>query len=133
MKPIKASIPRLLPHGCRVVACENSGARLLKIISVKNVKGVKGRNPSAGIADYVLASVVEGKPDMRKTVVAAIIVRQKKAFRRLDGFHVKFEDNAAVVLKDEMGNPKGTMIKGPIAKEVSERWPAVSKIASLIV
>jgi len=133
MRPVKASIPRALPHGARLVACDNSGARILKLISIKTVKTVKGRKPAGGIGDYILASVVEGKPDMRKQVVAAIIVRQKKPIRRLDGTRVKFEDNAAVVLKDEMGNPKGTMIKGPIAKEVSERWPAVSKIASLIL
>ena len=133
MRPIKASIPRALPHGARIHACDNSGARTLKVISVKNLKTVKGRMSAAGIGDYILASVVEGKPDMRKQVVGAVVVRQKKAIRRFDGTRVKFEDNAAVVIKDDMGNPKGTMIKGPIAKEVSERWPAVSKIASIIL
>ena len=70
---------------------------------------------------------------MRKQVVPAIIVRQKKEFRRADGTRVKFEDNAAVVLKDEKGNPKGTLLKGPIAKEVAERWPAVAKLADMIL
>ncbi len=133
MKPVKARITRMLPHCARLVACDNSGARILKVISISNTKTVKGRKPSGGIGDFIQASVVEGKQEMRKQVVAAIIVRQKKPIRRLDGTRIKFEDNAAVVVKDEMGNPKGTMIKGPIAKEVSERWPAVSKIASLIV
>ncbi|MBT5342362.1 50S ribosomal protein L14, partial [Candidatus Woesearchaeota archaeon] len=59
--------------------------------------------------------------------------RQKKEFRRADGTRVKFEDNAAVVLKDNKGNPKGTIFKGPIAKEAAERWPAVAKVASIIV
>ena len=70
---------------------------------------------------------------MRKTVVPAIIVRQKKAFRRPDGTRVMFEDNAAIVLKDMKGNPKGTIFKGPIAKEVAERWPAVAKVARIVV
>ena len=70
---------------------------------------------------------------MRKTVVPAIIVRQRKEFRRPDGIRVRFEDNAAVVLKDEKGNPKGTIFKGPIAKEVADRWPAVAKVASMIL
>ncbi len=70
---------------------------------------------------------------MRKTVVPAIIVRQKKEFRRPNGVRIKFEDNAAIVLKDEKGNPKGTLIKGPVAKEVIERWPAVAKIAKIVV
>ena len=70
---------------------------------------------------------------MRKQVVPAIIVRQKKEFKRPEGTTVKFETNAAVVLKDDKGNPKGTMIKSAIAKEVTKRWPAVAKIASIIV
>ena len=93
----------------------------------------RGRVPAAGIGDFVLASVKKGKLEMRKTVVPAIIVRQRKEFRRPDGIRVRFEDNAAVVLKDEKGNPKGTIFKGPIAKEVADRWPAVAKVASMIL
>ncbi len=133
MKAVKASITRGLPHTANVTACDNSGARILRIISVKTAKTVKGRKPSAAIGDYVKCSVVEGKPDMRKQVVAAIIVRQRMPYRRLDGTRIRFEDNAAVVLKDELGNPKGTMIKGPIAKEAAERWPLVAKIAGVII
>ncbi len=133
MKDVKARVPRSLPHNARVIACDNSGAKILKIIAVKGHKTRTGRMEAAGIGDLIFASVVEGKPDMRKQVVQAVIVRQKKEFRRLDGTRVKFEDNAAAVLKDDFGNPKGTMIKGPVAKEVSERWPAVAKLSSLIV
>ena len=68
-----------------------------------------------------------------KGVVFAIIVRQKKEFRRPDGKRVKFESNAAVVLKDDKGNPKGTIFKGPIAKEACNRWPGVAKVASVIL
>ena len=133
MKAVKARVTRGLPHTANVVACDNSGARILRIISVKNYKGVKGRKPSAAVGDYVMCSVVEGRPDMRKTVVAAVIVRQRRPYRRRDGMRVKFEDNAAVVLKDELGNPKGTMVKGPVAKEACDRWPAIAKITSMIV
>lgn len=133
MKPIKASVGRPLPHYARVPACDNSGAKLLKIIAVKGHKTRTGRYAAGGIGDVIMCSVVEGKPDMRKQVVEAVIVRQKQSFRRPDGTRVKFEDNAAVILKDEFGNPKGTMIKGPIAKEIAERWPAVAKLATIIV
>ncbi len=133
MKALKASITRGLPHTANVNACDNSGARILRIIGIKNAKTVKERKPSAAIGDQVACSVVEGKPEIRKTVVMAIIVRQKMPYRRRDGTRVRFEDNAAVVIKDELGNPKGTMIKGPIAKEVAERWPLVAKIASSII
>lgn len=133
MKAVKAHITKGLPLQARVITCDNSGAKVIKIVSVKGHKTVRGRVPCAGIGDMVMASVKKGKLEMRKTVVPAIIVRQRKAFRRPDGMRVKFEDNAAIVLKDEKGNPKGTIFKGPIAKEIAERWPAVAKIARMIV
>ena len=133
MKSIKATIPKCLPHGARVETCDNSGAKMLKIFSVKGHKTLKGKMPSARVGDLVQASVVKGRPDMRKTVVWAIIVRQKKEYRRMDGTRVKFEDNAAVVLKDDKGNPKGTIFKGAVAKEACERWPGIAKVASMIV
>ena len=133
MKAIKARITKGLQKGSLVETCDNSGAKVLRIISVKRAKTVKGRNPSAGVADMVMVSVVKGRPDMRKQVVFAVLVRQKKEYRRLNGVRIKFEDNAAVVLKDDKGNPKGTIFKGPIAKEVAERWPGIAKIANIIV
>jgi len=133
MKAVKSNVVRALPLEAYVIACDNSGAKVLKILAVKGHKTVKGRVPSAGVGDFVVATVKKGVPDMRKTVVPAIIVRQKKEYRRADGTRIKFEDNAAVVLKDEKGNPKGTIYKGPIAKEAADRWPAVAKVASMIV
>lgn len=133
MKDVQSHIGRPLPHNARIHACDNSGAKILKIIAVKGHKTRTGRYEAAGIGDIIFASVVEGKPEMRKQVVQAVIVRQKKEIRRPDGTRVKFEDNAAAVLKDEFGNPKGTMIKGPVAKEVAERWPAVAKLSTMIV
>lgn len=133
MKSITASIPKCLPHGARVETCDNSGAKVLRIFAVKGHKTVKGQMPSARIGDMVQASVVKGRPDMRKTVVLAVIVRQKKEYTRPDGTRVKFEDNSAVVVKDDKGNPKGTILKGPVAKEACERWPGIAKISSIIV
>ncbi len=133
MKAIKSHITKSLPSQAWVNTCDNSGAKVIKIIAVKGHKTVKGRIPAAGVGDLVMAAVKKGKLEMRKTVVPAIIVRQKKEFRRADGTRVKFEDNAAVVLKDLKGNPKGTILKGPIAKEAAERWPAVAKVASMIL
>ena len=60
-------------------------------------------------------------------------MRQKKEYRRAEGIHISFEDNAAVVLKDEKGNPKGTIFKGPIAKEACDRWPGIAKLARIVV
>ena len=133
MKAINARITRGLPVGTYIETCDNSGAKIIKIFGVKGHNTVKGRQSAAGVGDLVVATVKKGKPEMRKQVVFAIIVRQKKSYRRPDGTRVKFEDNSAVVLKDDKGNPKGTLFKGPIAKEACERWPGVSKLANIIV
>ena len=133
MQAINARITRALPVGSLIETCDNSGAKLLKIFAVKKLKTVKGRIPSAGVGDLVMASVKKGKPEMRKKVVFAVIVRQRKEYRRRDGTRIKFEDNAAVVLKDDKGNPQGTIFKGPIAKEACDRYPGIAKVASIIV
>lgn len=133
MHAVKANVTRGLPSGSFVPTCDNSGAKIIKIFGVKGHKTVKGRVPAAGVGDLVMATVKSGKPEMRKQVVFAVIVRQKKEYRRPDGTRIKFEDNAAVVLKDDKGNPKGTLFKGPIAKEACERWPGVAKLASIVV
>ncbi len=133
MKALSSKVTQGLPVGANVPTCDNSGAKLIEIISVKGYKGVHRRKPSAKTGDIVRAAVKKGRPDMMKQMVYAVIVRQKKEYKRSDGMRIKFEDNAAVVLKDDKGNPKGTIFKGPIAKEATERWPGVAKVASIIV
>ena len=133
MKAIKAKVSDGLQVGSYLETCDNSGAKVLKITGVKRGKTVKGRIPGAGVGDMVVAAVKKGRPDMRKKVVYAIIVRQKKEYRRPDGTRIHFEDNAAVVLKDEKGNPKGTIFKGPVAREAANRWPAVAKVANMAI
>ncbi len=133
MQPLKARVTRALPVGCKIETCDNSGAKIIRVFTVRNLKTTKGRIQSCGVGDLVMASVQRGRPDMRKQVVFAVIVRQKKEYRRADGTRIKFEDNSAVVLKDDKGNPKGTIFKGAIAKEACERWPGIAKIASIVV
>jgi len=133
MQAVTSSITKALPVGTVLETCDNSGAKEIKIIAVIGAKTVKGRIPSAGVGNLIMAAVQKGKPEMRKQVVHALIVRQKKEYRRADGTRIKFEDNAAIVLKDNKGNPKGTIFKGAIAKEVVDRWAPISKIASIIV
>nr|AJS13264.1 50S ribosomal protein L14, large subunit ribosomal protein L14 [uncultured archaeon] len=134
MRALKSSINRSLPIGARVNCVDNSGAKIIQIISVKGYKTRTKLLMKAGVGDLVTAAVKTGKLDMRHKLVHAVIVRQKKEFTRPDGTKVKFEDNAAITLKDvQLGLPKGTMIKGPIAKEVATRWSAVAKTASMIL
>lgn len=132
MKAISARVTRGLNLGSLVNAADNSGARIVKIVSVFGGKGTKGRQFSARVGDKVKVSIKKGDPDMRKKVFDAIVIRQKKEYRRLTGERISFEDNAVVILKDDK-TAKGTQIKGPIAKEVSERWPSVARIASTAV
>ncbi|MDD4878588.1 MAG: 50S ribosomal protein L14 [Candidatus Nanoarchaeia archaeon] len=133
MKAVPAYVARSLPLGARIQTCDNSGAKIIQLINVRTIKTTRRRVQSAGVGDLIMASVLKGKPEMRKQVVFGIIVRQKKEYRRPNGQRVKFEDNAAIVLKDDKGNPKGTMFKGPIAKEVADRWPLVAKVASVVL
>ena len=133
MKALTGYKVRALPVGARVATCDNSGAKVVQIISVKGHKTVRRRIASAGVGDLIKGSVVKGKPEMRKQVVTAIVVRQKKEFKRPNGTRIKFEDNAVIVLKDEKGTPKGTIFKGAIAKEAAERWPGISKVSSVVV
>jgi len=133
MKALSGFKVRGLPVGAMVPTCDNSGAKVVQIISVKGHKTVRRRLSAAGVGDLVNASVVKGKPEIRKQVVPCIIVRQKKEYKRPDGTRIKFEDNAVIVCKDDKGNPKGTIFKGAIAKEAAERWPAISKVSSIVV
>ncbi len=112
---------------------DNSGAKIIRLFTVYKMKTVKGRVTAGGVSDLIMANVMKGKPEMKKKSVLAVIIRQKKEYRRQDGSRVQFEDNAAVVVKDNKGNPQGTLIKGPVAKEVCERWPAIAKISTIIV
>lgn len=133
MKAILARRIRALNLGSLVNAADNSGARIVKIIAVKKGKGVKGRQMACGIADWVKVSVRKGDPELKGQVFDAVVVRQRKPYRRRTGERICFYDNAVVLLKDDKGNPKGTMIKGQVAREVIERWPHIAKISRLVV
>lgn len=132
MKAIRRNGSRGLPIGAEVECVDNSGAKVVKIIGVKGYKTVKRMLECAGVGDMVTAHVIKGKPDMKHEVVKCIVVRQKQEYRRPDGTVIKFQSNGVVVLKDDKGNPKGTIVKGVIAKEVGERYPAVARIASVV-
>ena len=133
MKPISANATAGLNLGEKLIASDNSGAKIVRIVSVKRGKGKKSRQGRAKIADWVKVAIKKGIPDMKGQVFDAVIIRQKKSYKRKNGERIAFEDNAVAILKDEKGNPKATQIKGPIAREVMERWPQVAKIASIVV
>ncbi len=123
---------RGVPVGSLIKCTDNSGARELRVIQVIGYKGRLRRVPAASVGDMVVVSVRKGTPDMRKKIFRAVIVRQRKPYRRRDGTWVQFEDNAAVIITGE-GEMKGSEIRGPVAREAAERWPRIASAASIIV
>jgi large subunit ribosomal protein L14 len=132
MKGLPGKQKRGLPTGAQLVCIDNTGAKVISVIAVPKYHGTRRRYPSAGVGDLIIASVKKGTPEMRRQVVNAVIVRQKRPFRRADGTIVQFEDNAAVITT-ETGETKGTDIKGPVAREAAERWPRIAATASMII
>lgn len=132
MKGIAGKQMRGVQTGTILDVVDNSGAKTISIIAVPGYHGVVRRQPAAAVGDIIVASVKKGNPEMRRQVVYAIIVRQRRPFRRSDGTMVMFEDNAAVITTEE-GETKGTDIKGPVAREAAERWPRIAATASMIV
>lgn len=129
---VSGNFPRLLPVGAFLEVADNTGAKKLQIITVKTIHGRKRRNVAAGIADMVVCSVVEGNPDMKHQVVPAVIIRQRKEYMRANGEHIKFYDNAAVVVTPE-GEMKGTEIRGAVAREAVQKWSALAGAAKLVI
>ena len=132
MKGISGTQTRGLQNGSQIDVIDNSGAKVIEIITVPRCHGVARRIPSAGLGDMVIASVKKGTPAMRRQIVFAVIVRQRRPTRRADGTMVYFEDNAAVIVT-ETGETKGTDIKGPVAREAADRWPRIAATANTIV
>jgi len=132
MKSITAKVNKCLEVGSYLRCADNTGATMIKVIAVKGFKGVKRRRARCGVGSWIICSVKKGTPKLRKEVVNAVVVRQKKEYRRKNGMRIKFEDNA-VVLVNEKGDPRGSRIKGPIAKEVVERFSTIGKIASMVM
>ncbi|KAJ3213345.1 hypothetical protein HDU67_002975 [Dinochytrium kinnereticum] len=121
-----------LPVGAVMNCADNSGAKNLYIISVKGFGARLNRLPAAAAGDMVLATVKKGKPDLRKKVMPAIVVRQRKAWRRRDGVFLYFEDNAGVIVNPK-GEMKGSAITGPVAKECADLWPKIASSSGTVV
>lgn len=121
-----------LQVGSYVQVADNSGAKEVMIVNVPLYKTRLRQLPAAGVGDLVVVTVKKGTPQVRKQISYAVVVRQKRPFRRPDGTWVAFEDNAVVLINQD-GSPKGSEIRGPIAREAAERWPRLAKLATIIV
>ncbi|MBD3312084.1 50S ribosomal protein L14 [archaeon] len=134
MKAVSCRMSKKLQLGTVLRIIDNSGVSKARIIAVKHYGGVKNRFPRAGIGDIVICSVLSGKPEMKHKIVPVLIVQQKGSFRRAEGTTIRFYQNAGIVLKNvDEGEPQGTIIKEPVAKEVIERFIKVGKTAKVVV
>lgn len=105
---------------------DNSGARKLMCIRV-----LGGRKQYAGVGDVIVAVVKDALPNMgvkKSDVVKAVVVRTRKGIRRNSGMSIRFDDNAAVLINPD-GNPRGTRVFGPVARELRDK--SFTKIVSL--
>jgi len=104
---------------------DNSGAKKINVIGIFKSGTRLNRIPGSYPGGMIVGSVKKGKIKLRKTIVSAIVIRQKKSWKRYDGTHVNFEDNACVMtnLKGEL---KGTSINGPVAKECAYVWARIA-------
>ena len=103
-----------------VKVVDNSGAKLLQCFHVLGGSGKR----YARIGDVIVGTVKEAEPrrDVKKhDVVRALVVRQKKEYRRRDGSYIRFDDNACIILEGKTKNPKGGRILGPVAREIREK------------
>mmetsp|Transcript_19014 Transcript_19014/g.44406 ORF Transcript_19014/g.44406 Transcript_19014/m.44406 type:complete len:141 (-) Transcript_19014:10-432(-) len=121
-----------LPVGAVMNCADNSGAKNLYVVAVFGIGGRLNRLPQGGIGDMFVATVKSGKPELRKKVTSAVIVRQRRPWRRKDGVFIYFEDNAGVIVNNK-GEMKGQNITGPVAKEASTLWPKISSAASAVL
>ncbi|MCB2290290.1 50S ribosomal protein L14 [Clostridium sp. CS001] len=117
----------MIQQQTRLKVADNSGAKEIMCIRVLGGSKRKWGN----ISDVIVASVKSATPGgvvKKGEVVKAVIVRSAKGLRRADGTYIKFDDNAAVIIKDDK-NPKGTRIFGPVARELRDK--DFNKILSL--
>lgn len=128
----RTRISRGVNVGSIIKCTDNSGAKELRVIQVVGYKGRRRRVPAAAVGDLIVVSVRRGTPDMRKKIFHAVLVRQRKPYRRAEGIWVQFEDNAAVIITPE-GEMRGSEIHGPVAREAAERWPRIASAASIII
>jgi large subunit ribosomal protein L14 len=117
----------MIQQETRLTVCDNSGAK--EILCIRVLGGTRRRY--ARVGDVIVATVKVANPAgavKKKTVVRAVVVRNKDMIRRKDGSTIKFDDNAAVIIGDDK-NPKATRIFGPVPRELRDQ--GYSKIISL--
>ncbi|MGC8676261.1 MAG: uL14 family ribosomal protein [Candidatus Micrarchaeia archaeon] len=132
MRGLSSKITKTFITGSVIDCADNSGAAEFKMLG-KLGKGHRHSSiAAAGVGDVIVASVIKGTGTYLKKPVKVVIIRQKAPIRRANGMRLRFEDNAGVMVGDDF-LPIGTEIKGPMPREVVERFNKLAGIASKIV
>ena len=132
MRGLAGKQTRGLPTMARLQVADNTGAKIAQLINVRKLGGTMRRYPAAGVGDLIKVSIKRGTPETRRQMFNAVVIRQRRPFRRVDGTWVQFEDNACVIT-NEKGDVQGSDIKGPVSRESAERWPRIAATAKQIV
>ena len=132
MKGVAGRQTKGLPTMARLQVADNTGAKVVQLINVLKLGGTMRRYPAGGVGDLIRVSVKRGTPETRRQMYDAVIIRQRRPFRRVDGTWVQFEDNS-VVITNRKGEVQGSDIKGPVSREAAERWPRIAATAKQIV
>lgn len=117
----------MIQQETRLSVADNTGAKTLLVIRVLGSSNKK----YAGLGDVVVATVKDAAPNMpvkKSDVVKAVIVRTKHTQRRTDGTSIRFGDNAAVIINKD-GNPVGSRVFGPVARELRDNFAKITSLA----
>ncbi|MEA2027341.1 MAG: 50S ribosomal protein L14 [Chloroflexota bacterium] len=109
----------MIQPSSRVRVADNTGARIVECIRILG----RSQKPTAGVGDIIVASVKQAVPNAavkKGDIVQAVIVRTAKEYGRPDGSYIRFDENAVVLINNQ-GNPRGTRIFGPVARELRDR------------
>ena len=109
----------MIQPSSRLKVADNTGARVVECIRVLG----RSQAPTAAVGDVIVAAVKQAIPNAavkKGDVVRAVIVRTAKEYGRPDGSYIRFDENAAVLITNQ-GNPRGTRIFGPVARELRDR------------
>jgi large subunit ribosomal protein L14 len=122
----------MIQPGTRLKVADNSGAQIIECFGILGYSKIR----SAEVGDYIIASVKKARKGgtvEKKEIVRALIVRQRKPRRRKNGTVIKFDDNAAVIVSENLKELVGNRINGPIPHEIRELIPTIASLASEIV
>ena len=119
----------MIQQESRLLVADNSGAK--EVLCIRVLGGTRRRYASVGDKIVVaVKSAIPGADAKKGSVSKAVVVRTKKEIRRNDGAHIRFDDNAVVLIKDD-GTPRGTRVFGPVARELRDKGEGFMKIVSL--